>query len=76
MMLMRPLCIAAMFAALPALAEEAGPPVGKSELIQRFQIKKARQGVGIDPNAFYAVDNTVAAARRILPYGSHVASSG
>src|SRR6185295_7839513 len=54
-------CAALLFAALPALAEEAGPPVGSSELIQRFQIKEARQGVGVDANAFYAVDNTVIA---------------
>jgi hypothetical protein len=52
---------ALIFAALPALAEEAGPPVGSSELIQRFQIKEARQGVGVDADAFYAVDNTVIA---------------
>ncbi|WP_119300407.1 cycloisomerase [Dongia deserti] len=50
-----------MFAKLPALAEEAGPPMGTSELIQRFQIKEARQGVGVDADAFYAVDNTVIA---------------
>ena len=53
--------VALLFATLPALAEEAGPPVGSSELIQRFQIKEARQGVGVDANAFYAVDNTVIA---------------
>jgi hypothetical protein len=62
MMRLRSLSFAALlFAALPALAEEAGPPVGSSELIQRFQIKEARQGVGVDANAFYAVDNTVIA---------------
>jgi outer membrane protein assembly factor BamB len=58
----RSLPIAALiFAALPALAEEAGPPTGSSALIQRFQIKEARQGVGVDADAFYAVDNTVIA---------------
>lgn len=50
-----------LFAALPAVAEEAGPPMGSSELIQRFQIKEARQGVGVDADAFYAVDNSVIA---------------
>jgi hypothetical protein len=52
---------ALLFAALPALAEEAGPPMGSSELVQRFQIKEARQGVGVDDDAFYAVDNSVIA---------------
>ena len=53
---------AALFlAALPALAEESGPLTGSSELIQRFQVKEARQGVGVDADAFYAVDNTVIA---------------
>ena len=62
MMHIRSLALAALlFAALPALAEEAGPPVGSSELIQRFQVKEARQGVGVDADAFYAVDNTVIA---------------
>jgi hypothetical protein len=56
------LCFAAvLFAALPALAEEVGPPQGKSELLQRFQIKEARQGVGVDADAFYAVDNSTIA---------------
>jgi len=45
----------------PALAEDAGPPQGSSELIQRFQIKEARQAVGVDDTAFYAVDNTAIA---------------
>jgi len=54
-------CAALLFTALPALAEDAGPPMGSSELIQRFQIKEARQGVGVDADAFYAVDNTVIA---------------
>ena len=52
---------ALIFAALPALAEESGPLTGSSELIQRFQVKEARQGVGVDADAFYAVDNTVIA---------------
>jgi hypothetical protein len=50
-----------LFAPVPAVAEEAGPPVGSSELLQRFQIKEARQGVGVDADAFYAVDNTMIA---------------
>ena len=50
-----------LFAAMPAVAEEAGPALGTSELLQRFQIKEARQGVGVDADAFYAVDNTVIA---------------
>ncbi len=50
-----------IFAALPVLAEETGPLTGSSGLIQRFQIKEARQGVGVDADAFYAVDNTVIA---------------
>ena len=62
MLSIRALCVAAILvAALPAMAEDAGPPQGSSELIQRFQIKEARQGVGVDANAFYAVDNTVIA---------------
>ena len=36
---LRSLAVAVLlFAALPALAEEAGPPQGSSELLQRFQI--------------------------------------
>jgi len=62
MMHVRSLALAALvLAASPALAEEVAPPVGKSVLIQRFQIKEARQGVGVDADAFYAVDNTVIA---------------
>jgi hypothetical protein len=62
-----PLYVAAIFFAVPlfvpapAAAEEAGPPQGSSELLQRFQIKEARQGVGVDADAFYAVDNTLIA---------------
>jgi hypothetical protein len=55
------LLAAALLAALPALAEEASPPQGKSELLQRFQVKEARQGVGVDADAFYAVDNSTIA---------------
>jgi hypothetical protein len=67
MISIRSLSIAAiLFAALPALAEragaeDAGPPQGSSELIQRFQIKEARQAVAVDADAFYAVDNTTIA---------------
>ena len=62
MMSVRSLCFAAiLLAALPALAEEAGPPQGSSELLQRFQIKEARQAVAVDADAFYAVDNTAIA---------------
>lgn len=62
MMQVRILALAAfILAAASALAEEAGPPLGKSELIQRFQTKEARQGVGVDADAFYAIDNTVIA---------------
>jgi hypothetical protein len=58
----RALCFAAaLFATLPAMAEDAGPPQGSSELIQRFQIKEARQAVAVDADAFYAVDNTAIA---------------
>ena len=53
--------VAILVAAIPALAEEAGPPQGSSELIQRFQIKEARQAVAVDADAFYAVDNTAIA---------------
>jgi hypothetical protein len=63
---------ALLVAALPASAEEAGPPVGSSELIQRFQIKEARQGVGVDAEAFYAVDNTVI-AKYDKKAGTHIA---
>jgi hypothetical protein len=52
---------AVLLIAPPALAEEAGPPQGSSELLQRFQIKEARQAVGVDADAFYAVDNTTIA---------------
>jgi hypothetical protein len=59
---LRPLLLAAVLCtATPALAEDAGPPQGSSELIQRFQIKEARQAVGVDDTAFYAVDNTAIA---------------
>jgi hypothetical protein len=63
MSFLRPLSFAAILlaAALPAMAEEAGPPQGSSELIQRFQIKEARQAVAVDAEAFYAVDNTAIA---------------
>jgi hypothetical protein len=64
---LRPLLLAAVLCtATPALAEDAAPPqgsppLGSSELIQRFQIKEARQAVGVDDMAFYAVDNTAIA---------------
>ncbi|HWA50408.1 MAG TPA: hypothetical protein VG742_19220 [Dongiaceae bacterium] len=54
-------CAVLLLAALPAMAEEAGPPQGTSELLQRMQIKEARQAVGVDAEAFYAVDNTLIA---------------
>jgi hypothetical protein len=58
MTLVRPLSIVALLlAALPALAGEAGPPLGSSELLQRFAIRQARQAVAVDADAFYAVDN-------------------
>jgi hypothetical protein len=58
----RSLAFAALvLAALPALAEDAGPPRGSSELLQRFPIEEARQAVGVDAEAFYAVDNTAIA---------------
>jgi hypothetical protein len=50
----------AIFAALPAVAEEPSPQ-GSCELLQRFQIDEARQAVAVDADAFYAVDNTVIA---------------
>jgi len=67
MMSLRSLTVAAiLFAALPALAEragaeDAGPPQGSSELLQRYQIREARQAVAVDADAFYAVDNTTIA---------------
>jgi hypothetical protein len=62
MLSVRSLCCAAiLLAALPAFAEEAAPPQGSSELLQRFQIKEARQAVAVDAEAFYAVDNTAIA---------------
>ena len=62
MVSLRSLSIAAiLLIAPPVLAEEAGPPQGSSELLQRFQIKEARQAVGVDADAFYAVDNTMIA---------------
>ena len=52
---LRSLALAALLlVAPPVLAEEAGPPQGSSELLQRFQIKEARQAVGVDADAFYA----------------------
>ena len=45
----------------PGVAEDVEPPQGSSELLQRFQIKEARQGVGVDTDSFYAVDNTMIA---------------
>lgn len=45
-----------------AHAEEASPvPVGRSEVLGTFSIKDARQAVGVDADAFYAIDNTVIA---------------
>ena len=63
MVSVRALSLAAilLIATLSARAEEAGPPQGTSELLQRFQVKEARQAVGVDADAFYAVDNTVIA---------------
>jgi hypothetical protein len=59
---LRSLSLAAfLLSALPAMAEDAGPPQGSSELIQRFEIKEARQAVAVDAEAFYAVDNTAIA---------------
>lgn len=67
----RPLTLAAifitapLFAPVPAAAQDMEqdmePPRGSSELLQRFQIKEARQGVGVDAEAFYAIDNTTIA---------------
>jgi len=54
-------CAVLLLAALPAIAEEAAPPQGSSELIQRFQIKEARQAVAVDADSFYAIDNTTIA---------------
>jgi hypothetical protein len=53
--------VAVLLFTSPAFAEDAAPPQGSSELIQRFQIKEARQAVGVDDTAFYAVDNTAIA---------------
>src|SRR3954463_1656234 len=53
--------VAVLLATLPAVAEADGPPQGSSELLQRFQIKEARQAVAVDADAFYAVDNTAIA---------------
>lgn len=62
MLSLRSLSLAVLLViAPPALAEEAGPPQGSSELLQRFQIKEARQAVAVDAEAFYAVDNTAIA---------------
>ena len=62
MMLFRSLSLAViLLVAVPALAEDAAPPQGSSELIQRFQINEARQAVAVDAEAFYAVDNTTIA---------------
>ena len=54
--------VALSFAALlgTAGAEEASPvPVGRAETLATFAIKDARQAVGVDADAFYAIDNTV-----------------
>ena len=56
--------VALSFAALlgTAGAEEASPvPVGRAETLATFAIKDARQAVGVDADAFYAIDNTVIA---------------
>jgi hypothetical protein len=60
MLFLRSLAFAAFLLAAPptALAE---PPQGSSELLQRFPIKEARQAVGVDAGAFYAIDNTTIA---------------
>ncbi len=61
----RPLSLAALLFAAPLIApteaQDMEPPRGSSELLQRFQIKEARQGVDVDADAFYAVDNTIIA---------------
>ena len=63
----RRLAAAAILLAVPfcapvsAEAQDMEPPRGSSELLQRFQVKEARQGVGVDADAFYAVDNTMIA---------------
>ena len=61
----RPLSLAALLFAAPLIApteaQDVEPPQGSSELLQRFQVKEARQGVGVDADAFYAVDNTIIA---------------
>ena len=62
MMSIRLLSFAVLLAlAAPALAEDAAPPQGRSELLQRYPIKEARQAVAVDADAFYAVDNTTIA---------------
>jgi hypothetical protein len=52
-----------LLAAQPAFADDAAPipPEGKSELLQRYPIKEARQAVAVDADAFYAIDNTTIA---------------
>jgi len=62
MLSIRALSIAAILLTVaPAFAEDAAPPQGSSELLQRYPIKEARQAVGVDADAFYAVDNTTIA---------------
>jgi hypothetical protein len=57
----------ATLAALPALAQEEAqpePPVMTSEVLDTFVIPEVNQGIGVDAEHFYAVDNTTLAKYR------------
>ena len=59
---MRPEFLAALIPLalpLPALAQE--PPAMRSELVQEMTIPEANQGIGVDAQHFYAIDNRVIA---------------
>lgn len=52
----------ALFCAAPALAEE--PPKMRSEEVASYVIPEANQGVGVDEDFFYAIDNRTIAKYR------------
>jgi len=52
--------LAATMIAVPALAQEE-PPAMQSEALEAFEIPEANQGIGVDAEHSYAIDNTVIA---------------
>jgi len=53
--------LAVTMIAIPVTAQESEPPAMKSEVIEVFAIPEANQGIGVDAEHFYAIDNSVIA---------------